>query len=84
MIKKLLTKDAKDRLGTLKDGHEDIVNHPWFASLDFEQYLSKSVKAPWIPPIKNSTDTHLFEAAGDDDHVDNQSINIGGDWDRDF
>jgi len=71
-------------LGTLKDGSDEVKAHPWFASIDVEQYTHKQIRAPWIPPIKSNTDTSLFEGAGDDDHVDNQSIDIGGDWDKDF
>lgn len=86
LIKKLLTRDVKDRLGTLKDGSDEVKNHQWFNALNMDQYALKgsSVKIPWIPPIKSNTDTSLFEAAGEDDHVDNHAIDIGGDWDKDF
>jgi protein kinase A len=81
-----LTKDAKDRLGTLKDGSEEVKSHIWFKPLNFDQYALKQskVKVPWKPPIKSNTDTSLFESAADDDHIDNHAIDIGGDWDNDF
>lgn len=84
LIKKLLARDVKDRLGTLKDGSDEVKSHSWFSSLDFDQYVLQLSKVPWVPPIKSNTDTSLFEAAGEDDHIDNHSIDIGGDWDKDF
>lgn len=68
----------KDRLGTLKDGVEDVKTHPWFSSINLESYSAKQVPAPWIPPIKSSTDTSLFDGYEQEDHVDNAAIDIGG------
>ena len=78
MIKKLLEREVKDRLGTLKDGVEDVKTHPWFSSIDLEQFSAKQLPAPWVPPIKSSTDTSLFDGYEQEDHVDNTSIDIGG------
>ena len=84
LIRKLLVRDVKDRLGTLKDGSDDVRHHAWFSNINLEQYTRKQVRAPWIPPIKSNTDTSLFDAAGEDEHRENKNIDIGGDWDRDF
>jgi protein kinase A len=79
-----LTRDVKDRLGNLKDGADDVKKHAWFSVIDIDKYTLKQLRAPWIPPIKSNTDTSLFEGAGEDDHVDIGSVDIGGDWDKDF
>jgi len=40
VITKLLTKDVEVRLGSKTDADE-IVNHPWFADMDWEKLMSK-------------------------------------------
>ena len=59
LITRLLDKNPATRLGSVNDA-DDIVNHPWFASgIDFEQLLTKKMKAPFKPDLdrlkKNDT-----------------------------
>lgn len=71
------------RLGNLKGGVEDIKSHKWFASIDFDELLKKTIKAPWLPAIKNALDTSNFDPYGVDDHVDDGYVDHGT-WDKDF
>ena len=82
-MKKLLSREVQTRLGNLRGGCDDIKQHPWFSSLDWDAVLNRKVKAPWIPKLKNETDTSNFDPYGADDHVDNGYIDKG-DWDKDF
>lgn len=50
IITKLLTKDVEKRLGTQNDADE-IVNHPWFADMDWEKLMSKELKSPFEPDL---------------------------------
>ncbi len=59
LISKLLTKDPVMRLGCLKGGAEDIMNHPWFSSIDWKALYDKQIdpkQIPWIPPIRGDLD----------------------------
>jgi cGMP-dependent protein kinase len=61
LIKKLLSREIQNRLGNLKGGTDDILNHPWFKSIDHNKYMRKSLKAPWIPTVKSATDVSNFD-----------------------
>lgn len=82
-MKKLLAREVQTRLGNLKGGVDDIKQHKWFQSIDFDALVKKSIKAPWVPKITSNTDTSNFDPYGADDHVDNGYIDRG-DWDKDF
>ena len=51
LIKKLLEKDPKQRLGCENDA-DDIVNHPWFADMDWEALMSRSMDSPFSPDME--------------------------------
>ncbi len=46
----LLEKDPVNRLGT-REGLDEIMRHPFFASLDWDQLLSKQIEAPFKPKL---------------------------------
>lgn len=55
LLQKLLQKDCQKRLGADND-FQDIKEHPFFASIDFEKLLRKEIRAPFIPKIKDELD----------------------------
>jgi len=61
IIKKLLTRRQSKRLGNLSSGSLDVMEHPWFSSLDFQQLNKKKVMAPWKPNITNPLDSSNFD-----------------------
>ncbi len=61
---------------------DDILRHAWFHNVDFEGLLEKTVKAPWLPRIKNDTDASNFEQVNDD-KVD-KGVGDTSSWDKDF
>ena len=52
LIKRLLDKNPKTRIGSKGDADE-IINHPWFqdGSLDFGQIMERTMKAPFVPDL---------------------------------
>ena len=61
IVKGLLNKDPYQRLGSFKGGVDDILNHPWFSSIDFDKLVNKDIKAPRVPKIKNPLDASNFD-----------------------
>ena len=41
LIKRLLTKNPARRLGNLKDGAQDVKEHPWFKGIDWVKLAHK-------------------------------------------
>lgn len=39
-----------NRLGT-KEGLEEVIRHPWFSSINFDQLLNKELEAPFKPKL---------------------------------
>ena len=60
LIKKLLTKKPSQRMG-YRTGLNEIRQHPFFATVDFDGLLLKKIPAPFIPTINNSTDVSNFD-----------------------
>ena len=83
-VKKLIVRDAAQRLGNLRGGADEIKEQKWFKSLDFDKLLAKKIPAPWVPKIKNITDTSNFDPYATDEHVDDGSFSDNSGWDKDF
>ena len=50
VITRLLEKDATKRLGSNGDADE-IVNHPWFSDIDWENLMNKTMDSPFKPDM---------------------------------
>lgn len=83
LVKKLLAREVQSRLGNLKGGTDDIKNHRWFQGYDFEGYMKKQMRAPWVPKVSSATDVSNFDPYGEDDHPDEGFVD-NGIWDKDF
>lgn len=51
LIRKLLDRDQKKRLGSINDA-DDIVNHPWFADMNWEKLMAKEIPSPFMPDME--------------------------------
>lgn len=49
LVTKLLTKDKDNRLGT--GGVEEVLKHPFFASLDFKELEAQTMTPPFVPEV---------------------------------
>lgn len=61
LISKLLDKNKATRLGQ-SGGIDEVMAHPWFASIDREALENKSIVPAFKPTIADPTDTKNFDA----------------------
>ena len=61
LIKHLLDRDVSRRYGNLKNGVEDIKNHPFFRSMDWDKLLKQEIVADFIPKIKPENELKYFD-----------------------
>ena len=47
LILKLLVKDKNNRLGV--NGGDEVLAHPFFASIAMDKLIEKKIKAPFLP-----------------------------------
>lgn len=61
LIKKLLVHDRTRRLGSMKNGTEDVKCHKWFKAIDWNLVYQRKLKAPIIPKLSHPGDTRNFD-----------------------
>ncbi|XP_018414007.1 PREDICTED: ribosomal protein S6 kinase alpha-5 isoform X4 [Nanorana parkeri] len=60
LIRGLLMKDPKKRLGCGPDGSDEIKKHPFFKTINWDDLAAKKVPAPFKPVIKDELDVGNF------------------------
>eukprot|EP00736_Rhodelphis_marinus_P006263 Rmarinus@m.8570 len=60
LVSRLLNPNPAQRLGSLRNGVEDIKSHPWFRTIDWAALVRKEVTPPIIPKVSDPTDTSNF------------------------
>jgi cGMP-dependent protein kinase len=68
LCKKLLNSNSAFRLGNLSGGVNDIINDPFFNDVDWEALKSRSIRAPYCPPIKSNSDASNFDDYEEEAH----------------
>jgi hypothetical protein len=53
----LLRRDPAKRLGSGPSGAQEIMDHPFFATIDFDLLLKREIEAPFKPVVTNEADT---------------------------
>jgi serine/threonine protein kinase len=61
LIRQLLTADITKRLGNMKNGIQDIKQHPWFQHLKWDALAAKRIRPPIIPLIAHAGDSRNFD-----------------------
>ena len=79
LIKHLLEPDLSKRFGNLKNGINDIKNHPFFRSFNWEKLMMEEIQAPYIPKINGEEDLSHFNFYPDSDENDNPADKNGED-----
>lgn len=61
LIENLLIKDPKLRLGSGMYGLQEVKDHPWFKSIDWDALEKKEIKPPFKPKLVSKTDTKYID-----------------------
>ncbi|KAI9179567.1 Serine/threonine-protein kinase [Blastocladiella emersonii ATCC 22665] len=61
LIRGLLTRDARVRLGSSNADAEEIKRHPFFADIDWDKLRKKQIVPPFKPTVESETDTSNFD-----------------------
>lgn len=61
LIKALLNRDSKLRLGSGADDATPIKAHPYFASVHWDRLLKRQLKPPFKPNVESETDVSNFD-----------------------
>jgi len=61
VLQALLTKDPSQRLGSSTRDAEEIMEHPYFADVNFDDVLNLRIPAPYIPEISSEHDYSNFD-----------------------
>ncbi|CAF3334972.1 unnamed protein product [Rotaria socialis] len=62
LIKRFLTKEPTERIGSgIEDGIE-VERHPFFKSIPFRLYEEKKIEPPFKPDLDSDTDTRYFDS----------------------
>ena len=83
LILRLLVKDIPKRLGCLRGGAQDIKEHRFFRSLDFDALVHRTLPSPWQPELTDPLDTHHFDEYDEEDDVEPYRDD-GSNWEKDF
>lgn len=61
ILQQLLTRDPQRRLGSGPRDALEIMEHPYFADIDFDALLSLKIEPPYRPEIDSPTDVRFFD-----------------------
>ena len=61
LIRKLLQQNPAFRIGNLSGGVQDIMDEPFFSTIDFEALKRRDTIAPFVPMVVDELDSSNFE-----------------------
>lgn len=61
ILQRLLTRDPTQRLGSSKRDGLDIMEHPYFANINFDDILACKVTPPYVPDVRDPRDISCFD-----------------------
>ncbi|KAI0132083.1 hypothetical protein BJ170DRAFT_700206 [Xylariales sp. AK1849] len=62
ILQKLLTREPDQRLGSGPTDAQEVMNQPFFRNIVWDDIYNKRVAPPFLPQIKNATDTSNFDS----------------------
>lgn len=61
LIEHMLQTDLSKRFGNLKNGINDIKNHPWFKSINWNSLYNRQMEPPFVPKVSGPGDFSQFD-----------------------
>ncbi|ODV89261.1 hypothetical protein CANCADRAFT_58235 [Tortispora caseinolytica NRRL Y-17796] len=61
ILQALLTRDPAKRLGGGEKDALEVMAHPYFRNINFDDFLHKRVEPPFVPTVSSATDTRNFD-----------------------
>lgn len=61
LISNILQIDLTRRFGHLKDGVDDLKEHPWFHDINWIQVYTQEMKPPFVPKVNGPGDYSQFD-----------------------
>ena len=83
IVTKILVRNVTSRLGCRKDGIQEVLEHKFFASLDWTALLAKRIRPPWLPPVKDAFDAACFDNYDGPEDI-TPYTDDGSGWDAEF
>ncbi len=62
ILQKLLTREVDQRLGSGPTDAQEVMSQPFFRNIVWDDIYHKRVAPPFLPTIKNATDTSNFDS----------------------
>lgn len=62
ILQKLLTREPDQRLGSGPTDAQEVMSQPFFRTINWDDIYHKRVQPPFLPSIKNATDTSNFDS----------------------
>jgi len=70
ILRGLLDKDPLRRLGGRVDDADEIMTHPFFATINWQDLYDKKIPPPFKPEVSSETDTRYFDQEFTGDNVE--------------
>lgn len=61
LLAKLFVAEPDKRLGGGPTDGEELMNHPWFAGVDWNLILQKQIKPPFKPKLQSKLDSRYID-----------------------
>jgi serine/threonine protein kinase len=62
ILQKLLTREPDQRLGSGPKDAQEVMDQPFFRTINWDDIYNKRVQPPFLPQIKSATDTSNFDS----------------------
>jgi len=70
LIQGLLEKNAFQRLGAGTNGTQQILNHPWFQGLNWDEMRDQKIAPPYVPNIADQEDLSHYDVYPEENIVE--------------
>lgn len=84
LIKALLKKEPSERLAMRPQGVQNIKDHKWYSSFDWDSFTKQTSDPPYKPVVKSKKDIANFSARKEDMPRQIEYHEDGSGWDKDF